>query len=229
MLALGAAACLATAQARAAYFSTCKYALTAETRVGPPPNPPVNDSLLPEINSVVLGQDLQVRTPALVDATGAPLADIAVEFVLTAPSGATHTLIWNSDAQGVAQGTIPAAYLNEIGSYRLRTRVTGLPTTTRSFLVLKRTAGPVTVGPNPFSPSDPVFNQVHFVLPEAAAGNLKVFRLDGIKIYEYDFPAGAEAVWAGADRAGQRVRGGVYLWQITSSGKKYTGTVVVVR
>ncbi|MDD5067898.1 MAG: T9SS type A sorting domain-containing protein, partial [bacterium] len=88
--------------------------------------------------------------------------------------------------------------------------------------------------PNPFTPGsgDSRFNQVIFYFNQDAGktGTIRIFSVDGKKIREITGAVSGQSVWNGKDADGNPAGSGVYIFQITTEGKKVqTGSMVIIR
>ena len=90
------------------------------------------------------------------------------------------------------------------------------------------------VAPRIFSPDEPdtTVNRARFYFENPASGEvtIRIFDITGALVRRNLESEGSNIMfWNGKDQAGALVRGGVYIYQIESSDKVLTGTVVVAK
>lgn len=197
----------------------------------PPAPVPVSGPLALQPGAGVRGRDFVLTFPPVLDVQAQPLANFILAVILEKPDGSQKTYYLTTDSQGVATLTISAADMNVVGQYHITVSGDQLTTTSTEFMVLEPKKGGVAVGPNPFAPTDPVYNQVRFLLDSAESGGiaLEIFRLDGAKVFSREYSSFETVFWNGRDFQNQYVPGGIYLWQLKNGSRHVTGSVVVVR
>ncbi len=223
-------AALAISLSASAFVSVQLYSFSAEAVVNNNQPAPIPRALSIQADDMVRGRDYTLTIPVL-DTVGHPMANFVVKIVLKGPDGKSQTFFANTDAQGTATLTVTASEINQLGQYTVTVSGNNLNETTTEFMVLEPKKGGVAVGPNPFSPSDPIYNQARFIFLEPGPDpvTLEIYRMDGAKVFSHEFSPVETISWRGNNFLDQRVAGGIYIWQIKTGARKINGTVVVVR
>lgn len=83
--------------------------------------------------------------------------------------------------------------------------------------------------PNPFNPA----TEIKFALPENAHVKIEIFNVLGqrvLTLVDADMDAGYKSiVWNGADRSGQSVSSGVYLYRMQAGEKTFTKKMLMLK
>lgn len=183
---------------------------------------------------VIKGKETILKSGVVKGPNGEAVSGVPVLFTVTKPDGEVLTpYSGTTDATGQATVTVPADETTQPGIYLVAIEGSNITIAKQSisFISAVENKPEITVAPNPFTPTKAPWNKAGFILRDrvAVSADLKIFEIGGAMIRKVSFGSGENAEWDGKDEAGNTVEGGIYLWQITFSGKNVTGTVVVAR
>jgi hypothetical protein len=77
--------------------------------------------------------------------------------------------------------------------------------------------------PNPFAPFRGEW--ARFYIPGGSFSQIRIYNLKGRLVRTLT----GEPAWEGRDDAGRDCEGGIYLYQLEADGKRFTGTLVLIR